>query len=203
MVRVKICGITNLEDAKIAMDAGADALGFVFAKSPRKISVSEAQKITRVLDPWVASVGVFVNESPAEILRVVSRCHLTAVQLHGEETQKDILKLKGLKVIKAFRVAQKSDLTAIKGYNATAYLFDAKVNGLYGGTGQSFDWSILKSNKIMAPIIVSGGLNVKNVHEAVRLLRPYGVDVSSGVEKYPGKKDKKLVREFIQNAKKF
>jgi len=201
MTRVKICGITNLRDAEDALRFGADAIGFVFAKSSRRVSVSEAKRIACTLGPWVSTVGVFVNESTENILRVVSECRLSAVQLHGDEPPSQLICLRPARIIKAFRVSEKADLKATAGYEADAYLFDTKVNDVYGGSGKSFDWSLLKSSGIKKPCIISGGLNPDNVRTVVRRLAPYGVDVSSGVEKSPGKKDPGLVKRFIQNAK--
>lgn len=202
MTRVKICGITNSEDARAALDAGADAIGLVFAKSPRRVSVKQAEEITRALGPWIAPVGVFVNASPDDILHTVRECRLSAVQLHGDETPADILKLKGVRVIKAFRVGEDLRPVTAQSYQADAYLFDTKVPGIYGGSGKSFDWSMLKAVAFDRPVIVSGGLDPKNVAKAIRAIRPYGVDVSSGVESAPGKKNAKLIKEFIRNAKK-
>ncbi len=201
VVRVKVCGITNVRDAMTAVDAGADALGFVFAPSPRRVAPAQALEIIRGVGPWIATVGVFVNEKLKNVKRIASFCGLSAVQLHGNESAAYVKQLAPLKVIKAFRVLEARDLRAVRGYDADAYLFDTKIKGLYGGTGQSFDWKILKSLKISRPVILSGGLDPKNVSRALRVLRPYGVDVSSGVEKAPGKKDAKLVREFIRRAK--
>jgi phosphoribosylanthranilate isomerase len=201
MVRVKICGITSVENAETALECGADAIGLVFAKSPRRVSVRQARKITAAVGPWMTTVGVFVNEKLGRVLRIAKACRLSAIQLHGDEPPSYIKRLGGHRVIKAVRVARSSDLEGAPDWGADALLFDTKVEGSFGGTGKSFDWKILKSRKIRKPFIVSGGLNPKNVREAVRVLSPYGVDVSSGVEKAPGKKDPALVREFIRNAK--
>jgi phosphoribosylanthranilate isomerase len=201
VVRVKVCGITNRRDAKAAVEAGADALGFVFAPSPRRVTPGRAREIIREVGPWVAAVGVFVNERPERIRRVALFCGLSAVQLHGDESAACARKLRPLKVIKAFRVAAPRDLRTLRGYPADAYLFDTKVKGVYGGSGKSFDWKILKALRTKAPVILSGGLGPRNVARAVRLVRPYGVDASSSLEKAPGKKDATLVREFIRRAK--
>jgi len=201
VTRVKICGITNRRDAEDALCFGADAIGFVFASSPRQISVNDAKKISRAVGPWITTVGVFVNESAQNILRVVSECRLGAIQLHGDEPASMVRRLKGHRIIKAFRIFRKSDLKKVADYDADAYLFDTKVSGVYGGSGKSFKWYLLKSTKISKPYIISGGLNPGNVSAVVRMLSPYGVDVSSGVEKKPGKKDPRLLKRFIQNAK--
>ncbi len=201
MVRVKICGITSLKDARMAVDCGADALGFVFAKSPRKISLQDARSIIRALGPWISTVGVFVDESPANIKKIAQFCGLSSVQLHGNEAPRGLEALFPLKVIKAFRVSSKADLRGLESYSPDAFLFDAKMAGQYGGTGKSFDWDLLKGVKVARPLILSGGLVPDNVRQAIRVVRPYGVDVSSGVEKSPGKKDPEKVRKFIINAK--
>lgn len=202
MVRVKICGITRVEDALAAVEAGADAIGLVFAKSSRRVSPAEGAKISRAVGPWISVVGVFVNEKPEVIRRVAAECRLTALQLHGEESPEEIRRLEGYKRIKAFRVENKADLKGLARYNTDAFLFDAKSGNAYGGTGKTFDWRVLEGLKIKMPWILSGGLSVKNVRQALKRLAPYGVDVSSGVEKRPGIKDPKLVKEFIQIAKK-
>lgn len=202
MVRVKICGITNVQDALDAVSFGADALGFVFAKSPRQVSPAKVRGIVAAVGPWVATVGVFVNEKPARIRRIALECGLSAVQLHGDESPADVRALKGLRVIKAFRVGEDLDTSSVKRFPADAYLFDAKVTGQYGGTGKIFDWDVLKKLKgLRKPVIVSGGLSPRNVKSAVRFLKPYGVEASSCVESRPGKKNMKLVKDFIRNAK--
>jgi phosphoribosylanthranilate isomerase len=201
MVKVKVCGITNQRDAEAAAVYGADAIGFIFAPSPRRLAPQTAKKIVKALGPFISTVGVFVNEKPAEILAIAEEVGLTAVQLHGDESAAVLKKLKDLRVIKAFRVAKAVDLYATRGYTPDAFLFDAKVEGLYGGTGKSFDWKILKNFDGKAPFILSGGLTPANVREAVSVARPYGVDVSSGVERQPGMKDADLIKEFIKNAK--
>lgn len=202
MVRVKICGITNEADARHALDCGADALGFVFADSPRKISVKQATAVIRSLGPWVVTVGVFVNESLSTIKRIARACRLSAVQLHGDETPGLIRKLRPLKVIKVFRVSSKNDVLHWRDYPADAFQLDTKTEGRFGGTGKSFDWTIATALKTGRPLILSGGLNPQNIRQAVLKTHPYGVDVSSGVERFPGKKDASKVREFITNAKK-
>lgn len=201
MTRVKICGITNLWDASNAVECGADAIGFIFAKSPRRVSVKTAGKISRTVGPWVATVGVFVNEKTENIRRIASECRLSAVQLHGDEPASFVRRLSGCKIIKTFRVSEKADLRNVMAYQVDAYLFDTKVSDIYGGSGKIFDWRILKSAAVRRPVILSGGLNPQNVKSAVKMLKPYGVDVSSGVEKSLGKKDLKLMKKFIQNAK--
>lgn len=207
MVKVKVCGITNLKDAEAALLCGADALGFVFAPSPRRISAARARQIIQSIGPFVTTVGVFVNESVESLDRIMSECRLSAAQLHGDETAGYTKRLGCCKVIKAFRVDEAFRLKDIAGFPADAYLFDTKVSGKYGGSGKSFDWKALsvqmsKSAGKAKPVIVSGGLHPGNVRQAIHALSPYAVDVSSGVEKKPGVKDHKLLKEFIHNAKK-
>jgi phosphoribosylanthranilate isomerase len=201
MTRVKICGITNEKDAEDALRLGADALGFVFAPSPRRVSPGLARKICRLAGPWTATVGVFVNAKAGEVKRLASECGLTAVQLHGDEKPAYLKTLGALKIIKAFRVENDFDLSHTEDYAADAYLFDAHAPGARGGTGKTFNWDLLKGAKVGRPLILSGGLNPANVEAAVKLLHPYGVDVSSGVESSPGKKDRRKLKEFIKNAK--
>lgn len=202
MVKVKICGITHFEDARHAVACGADALGFVFADSPRKISVRRASEIIRRLDPWTAVVGIFVNESSRAIKAAARACRLTVVQLHGDESPAFLKKIAPLKIIKSFRVASPEDLETLSGFEASAFLFDAKVEGRRGGTGKTFDWRLLQKHRPETPVILSGGLTPSNVTAAVRAVRPYAVDVSSGVEASPGRKDPAKVKRFILNAKK-
>ena len=201
MVKVKVCGITNLKDAQAALEAGADALGFVFAASPRKVTTAQASKIVKALGPWVATVGVFVNETPESMIRTASECGLSCIQLHGDENPLLTKKLSSFKVIKVFRVDERFKQSVMDRYDADAFLLDTKTKDLFGGSGKTFDWKLLDPKKIRRPFILSGGLHPKNVRRAVRALKPYGVDVSSGVERFPGKKDQKLMKEFIQNAK--
>lgn len=201
-MRVKICGITNRHDAESAASLGADAIGFVFAESPRQITVQEASRISKAVGPWIATVGVFVNEKWEAVQRIADQCRLSAVQLHGDESPAYAKKLsKVIKVIKAFRISNRVDLDAIKGYDTDAFLFDSRVPSQRGGSGVSFDWTLLKSRRIGSPFIISGGLNPENVKQAIRELAPYGVDVASGVESSPRKKSVGRMRDFIKNAK--
>ena len=201
MVRVKICGITNSSDAQAAVLYGADALGFIFCKSLRKVSVAQAKEISLVAGPWVATVGVFMDQPVEEVLKVARELRLTAIQLHGKEKESYAKKLAPFKVIKAFHVDKRFDFSEIRDYPADAFLFDTKVAGKPGGTGKAFDWKILKGITFRKPVILSGGLNVQNVKRAVDMTLPYGVDVSSSIESVPGKKNPELVKEFIANAK--
>lgn len=202
-VRVKICGITNVDDARAAMDFGADAIGVIFADSRRRVTEEEAAQISRAVGPWISVLGVFVDESAAEMKRIARDCGLSAVQLHGRETPRTVASMGGIKVVKAFHVGEgfrPGEMTRYKA--ADAFLFDTKVPGLAGGTGVSFDWSLLKGFRSEKPFIISGGLHAGNVADAIRHFRPYGVETASGVETVPGRKDRKKMRDFIRNAKK-
>jgi len=197
VTRVKICGITVAEDAAAAVEAGADALGFVFAPgTPRLVRSEVVERIVRDLPPFVTTVGVFVNQPLEEVLQVVGRCRLQAVQLHGDEPEEYSRSLP-IRVIKGIRVRDARDLAPIGVYPAHAFLLDAFVEGKAGGTGTTVPWDLARQAKGNAPIILSGGLRPETVAQAVRTVRPYGVDVSSGVEASPGRKDHKKVREFI------
>ena len=204
MVRVKICGITNAADALAAVDAGADLLGFNFyAKSPRRIAESAAAKIRPRLPKEVDAVGIFVNAPTADVAALCKSLKLDAAQLHGDETAETVAELAGsIPVVKAFRVDLDFDLKTLKDYSrAFAFLFDAVVSGQYGGTGHSTDWDAAKQAAVKHRIILAGGLKVENVAAAVRIVRPYGIDVASGVESKPGKKDHGRLREFIQEVR--
>lgn len=200
MVKVKICGITNREDALEAVDAGADALGFVFYKgSPRHISPDVAKDIVKSIPPFVTTVGVFVDERGEEIERTMRYAAIDVAQLHGNETPEACPT--GMRVIKAIRVKELIDLEPLKHYRVSAFLLDTYTPESLGGTGQIFNWDIALAAKEFGRIILAGGLNPDNVEKAVRWVRPYAVDVSSGVEEEKGKKDYKKIRLFIERAK--
>ena len=204
MVRVKICGITNSADAFAAIDAGANLLGFNFyEKSPRHITEAEAAKIRPRLPKKVEAVGIFVNASPAEVTALRKSLKLDAVQLHGDETPESVAQIARLmRVIKAFRVEPEFPLATLDEYpEAFAFLFDAAHTGQYGGTGRTTDWDVARRAALSRRIILAGGLKVENVAAAVRIVRPYGIDVASGVESEPGKKDPGLLHEFIQEVR--
>lgn len=199
--RVKICGITSLEDALHAAACGADALGFVFYPgSPRFIAAERVRKIIAELPPLVTTVGLFVNETPACIGEVVALCGLDAVQLHGDETPAQCL-CPPARVIKALRLQEGMDEAIFSSYPVAALLLDAYVPDRFGGTGHRCDWQRAAVVSAQQRVILAGGLTPENVAEAVRLVRPYGVDVSSGVEKRPGEKDPEKVARFIRVAK--
>jgi phosphoribosylanthranilate isomerase len=200
MTRVKICGITNWTDAKVCVDAGASAIGLNFyAESPRSVSPAAAWEIIRRLPPFVSAVGVFVNWRPEAVLSLARALHLHAVQLHGDESVDDVETLAAqISVIKAVQVKSGFRAESLKKYSAASgILLDGFRAGLRGGTGATVDWKLAASAGRHANIILAGGLNPKNVAEAISVARPYAVDVASGVESKPGKKDARLVREFM------
>ncbi len=200
MTRVKICGITNKEDALLAVEAGADALGFVFFKeSPRYISHDAAREIIAHVPAFVSTVGVFVNEPAWRIHEIMKITGLDIAQLHGDESPRECSKFR--RVIKALRVAKLTDLDPIKQYDASAFLLDTYSKDSYGGTGTTFNWDIAVEAKRYGNIVLAGGLTPDNVADAVRHVAPFAIDVSSGVEAEKGKKDPVKLREFIRRAK--
>jgi phosphoribosylanthranilate isomerase len=202
MVQVKICGITSVEDAQAAVDAGADALGFVFyPPSPRYVTPEEAEQIIHTLPPFVTTVGLFVDVALAIVCETAARCGLDRVQLHGRETP-EFCRQVTRPVIKAFRVENARSLRLLPEYKVSAYLLDAYVVGaLPGGTGVSFSWELAAQASPYGPVILAGGLTPENVKVAIAQTHPYGVDVSTGVERAPGIKDHEKVRQFIARAK--
>ena len=197
MTLVKICGITNLADARAAVDAGADLLGFNFYRpSPRYISPADARKITNQLPPSVVKVGVFVNEGLHSVQRIAAEAGLSAVQLHGDETPEYCRELSETYVIKAFGARDNLDLAA---YNVDAIMLDTKDDLLHGGTGRTFDWSIAQRTHTSVPkLFLAGGLSPENVAEAITTVRPYAVDACSSLEERLGKKNHERVRAFVQ-----
>jgi phosphoribosylanthranilate isomerase len=194
---VKICGITNLEDALFTTDLGADALGFVFAKgSPRTITPEAAGNIIRRLPPFIVPVGVFVDSPTEEILSIIEISGIQCVQLHGDETLSEYSKL-NIPVIKSFRVDEHFHVDRLLQFPATAYLLDAFVTGTMGGTGKTFDWNIALAAKAYGRIILAGGLTPENISDAIIKVKPYGIDISSGVESEPGKKDKQKLQQLF------
>ena len=201
MVRAKICGITNREDALCAVDYGADALGFIFyKKSPRYIAPEKAAEIVFDLPPFVTSVGVFVNASERHVDVAVKLAGLRAIQLHGDEPPEACLG-HAVPVIRALRVGSDFDAQTMQSHLVNTFLLDTARAGSYGGTGEIFDWAKAREAKAYGRIILSGGLNPDNVREAIEQVAPYAVDTSSGVEAEPGKKDPKKVRDFLARAK--
>ncbi len=203
MVKAKVCGITTPEDALAAASSGADAIGLVFAESPRKVSLEEAREIAAALPEGVLKVGVFVNEEPEEVLRIAREVGLDYAQLHGDETPETVTFLRegGVKVMKALRVRDEGSLAAMEGYGADLVMLDAWSEKARGGTGERFDWALAKSLRGRGNIVVSGGLSPENVREAISFFEPYGVDASSSLEEAPGKKNEERVRRFVSAAK--
>jgi len=197
MTRVKICGITNIEDALVAATSGADALGFIFTSSPRHIEPVSAREIIEQLSPFVTTVGVFMNERSSIINEICDITHIDVVQLHGEEPP-DFCRYIKRRIIKRFAIDKNEPTESLyqlmKTYRASAYLIDPGC-----GSGQTFNWHIIKN--IDLPLVIAGGLNMSNVKEMVRILNPYGIDVCSGVEESPGKKDHIKLKDFIREVK--
>lgn len=198
-MRVKICGITNSDDAQAAVEAGADALGFMlYEKSPRRVNLDQARAIIRRLPPFVARVGVFVDPAPDDVIRAIEESGIDTVQFHGAESVEFCRRFL-VATIKAFRVQGEETLRQVGEYDAMAWLLDSYVPGQPGGTGATFNWELARAAVRLNPhVILAGGLTPANIQEAIQVVRPYGVDVSSGVESAPGKKDHALIRRFIE-----
>ena len=200
MVKIKICGITNLEDALLAAELGADALGFIFyPKSPRKVAPETAREIIAQLPPFVASVGVFVDEAAAVVEDLAAKVRLDWVQLHGQESPEYCRSL-GRKVIKVFRIKDENSLRLLADYQgaAQAMLLDTYKKGQVGGTGEVFDWHLAREAKPYGRIILAGGLTPANVAQAIEVAQPAAVDAASGTEAAPGKKDPAKLRAFFK-----
>ena len=201
MIKVKICGITNKEDALYAAGCGANALGFIFyEKSPRYIEPDDAKTIIAALPPFVTTVGVFVNKDFNDIRDITLLTGVTVVQLHGDESPSYCNLVEG-KLIKAIRVKNDSSIEGLKKYDVDTFLLDSFDKNSFGGSGLTFDWKLAEKAKQYGKIILAGGLTPDNVEEAVKKVAPYGVDVNSGVEKKPGIKNKNKVKKFIIRSK--
>ncbi|EJR32794.1 MULTISPECIES: phosphoribosylanthranilate isomerase [Bacillus cereus group] len=200
-MKVKICGITDMETAKRACEYGADALGFVFAESKRKITPKRAEEIIQELPANVLKIGVFVNESVEVIQKIADECGLTHVQLHGDEDNYQIRRL-NIPSIKSLGVTSESDMKNAQRYETDYILFDSPKEKFHGGNGKTFSWELLghMPKELRKKTILAGGLNALNIEEAIRTVRPYMVDVSSGVET-EGKKDVEKIKQFIIKAK--
>jgi len=204
VVLVKICGITNWPDARAACEAGANFLGFNFyEESPRHIAPADASKIRAQLPKNVEAVGIFVNAKPVAIGSLTASVRLDAAQLHGDETPTAVAEVaRAIRVFKAFRVGPDFSLATFDAYpDAFAFLLAAAHIGQYGGTGRTTDWTLARRAALSSRIILAGGLKVENVAAAIRLVRPFAVDVASGVESKPGKKDHGRLRDFIQEVR--
>ncbi len=199
-VRVKICGITRVEDALPAARAGADAIGLVFAASPRRVTVAEAAEVVSHLPSFVCPVGVFVDADVEEVKDTAARAGLHCVQLHGGESPEYLARLGGLSVIKAIRVRDAGDVKAAAAYESAAVLLDTASSLAAGGTGETFPWRYAAGLAAERPVILAGGLNADNVVEAIRTAHPWAVDVSSGVEERAGVKSAEKVREFVRRV---
>ena len=203
MVKVKFCGITNIDDAEKAVNLGIDALGFVFAQSPRRITPDKARYIINKLPPFVDTVGVFVDEEIETIRGISQYCGLSLVQLHGDHTPEFCDKLMPY-AIKAFRVKDSKILSSIIQYkgHVRALLLDSYESGKMGGTGKTFDWELaLTVRESGIPVILAGGLNLSNIENALSTVKPWAVDISSGIEELPGKKSLKLMKDLMQKIK--
>ena len=200
-VRIKICGIMNKEDAIAAAHFGADALGFVFATSPRKVSAESAREIIKTLPPFVKTVGVFVDEDPERVSSIAARCGLDILQFHGSESV-GYCNSFNRRVIKAVRMQSRDELKNLSNYVdvVDGLLLDTYVPNKLGGTGITFDWELAVEARKYGRIILAGGLNPENVAAAIRMVKPYAVDASSGLERSPGVKDHEKMAQFIQEA---
>jgi phosphoribosylanthranilate isomerase len=200
MTQVKICGITNVEDALSAVEAGAELLGFNFyPKSPRYVSPADARRIVEQLPGGIERVGVFVNEDAEGVARIASEACVATVQLHGDETPEFCAGLRGFSVIKALRVGENFRVEDAVEFETDAVLLDAFVEDFRGGTGRTFDWAIAKRTREVVPkLVLAGGLTPENVAAAIKSVRPYAVDVCSGVEIAPGRKSFQLMRRFVE-----
>src|SRR3989304_1257011 len=200
VVRVKICGITNLEDAFLAVNLGADALGFIFAKSPRRIEPEKAREIIDNLPPLVSKVGVFGDENGEKVKEVAAFCGLDTLQFHGDESPSYCRNFRSLfKVIKSFRIRNLKSLKPLSLYSVDAILLDTYSKEAMGGTGKTFNWGIAKEAQGFGrPLILSGGLNPSNVTRAINLVEPYAVDAKRGANFPPGKKNQEKFRVFLE-----
>jgi phosphoribosylanthranilate isomerase len=197
--KVKICGITNLADAQMAVAAGADVLGFNFyEKSPRHVSLTTAAAILKQLPQFILRAGVFVDPEEELVMRAIGECGLGLLQFHGDEPPEFCVQF-GLMSVKAFRIRSADSLKELPRYRTEAYLLDAFLPEAVGGTGKKFNWDLaIEAQRFGKPIFLAGGLTPENVADAVRKVKPFGVDVASGVESAPGKKDKAKVNAFIE-----
>ncbi len=204
-MRVKICGVTNLDDAAEAVRLGTWAIGLIhYVKSPRACEPAEAARIGAAFRRKCEVVGVFVNPELDEVDKAVENAGLTMVQLNGQEGQSfcaEVARRTGVKVIKAIHVSSAADVHAAEAFRTDFHLFDRKGKGLWGGTGESFDWELLAKHRSQVPAIVAGGLRPDNVAGAISITRPHAVDVASGVEAEPGRKDHALMEAFFEAAK--
>ena len=204
-MKVKVCGITSYHDAALALDLGVDALGFnFFPRSPRYIAPEEVRAIIKRLPPFTVSVGLFVNSEYGTVVEAARVSGVQVLQLHGDESPEYCEKLSGRPLIKVLRIGDDFSsglVDDLERYPVHAFLLDARDDLLFGGTGKTFDWSISRRIRRVRPLILAGGLRPGNVSEAIRIVDPYAVDVCSGVESSPGRKDPVLLREFMNEVR--
>ena len=201
MPRIKICGIISIEIALAATRLGADALGFVFYPgSPRFVEPDQVRDIVAALPPFISTVGLFVDEEAARVVEIMTHCGLDIAQLHGDIAV-DELPFAERRIIRALRVRDETSLEGVARFKDATILLDTYVEGRMGGTGETFDWSLAARVAKTRRVVLAGGLTPENVAEAIRVVRPYGVDVSSGVEMSPGRKDSEKIAAFIRNAR--
>jgi phosphoribosylanthranilate isomerase len=203
MVRVKICGVTRPQDVRVIVKEGADAIGFQMTMGPRKITKERAQRLVRLVPPFVTPVGVFVNEPLSKIKALIKFCGFQVVQLHGSETNEFCARIP-VPVIKAIGMQKAQSYRTFQGFQVAAFLLDHYNKDKHGGTGEGFNWkwTVQAARQLPAPVLIAGGLTPENVTHAVQTARPFGVDVASGVESQPGLKDPRKVSLFIRRAKK-
>ncbi|MBN1613023.1 MAG: phosphoribosylanthranilate isomerase [Deltaproteobacteria bacterium] len=198
MTEIKICGITSLEDALTAADCGADALGFIFHRpSPRFVTPERVRKIVNHLPPHIATVGVFVNKPAIEVREIVSRCGLHLIQLHGDESPAYCSQFPASTLIRALSTHSREDRESPECYVVRAFLLDAREGDRYGGTGKTADWDLAARISRRYPLILAGGLQAGNIVRAIHCVRPAAVDLNSGVESQPGKKDRRKIEETV------
>lgn len=199
---IKVCGMTSREDVVFAVNIGVDALGFILAESPRQVSLEEVEDLCCNLPPFITRVAVVVNPEPEEVEKIEKSGLFDYIQFHGSE-EPELLKSTVLKSVKAISIAGRKDLRKIEKYRATAdyFLFDTKIGSQTGGTGQSFDWSLIKELEL--PYILAGGLGVENIEEALKKLNPAAVDINSQVENEPGKKNHRLLKKTVKKIKNY
>ena len=202
-MKVKVCGITSYEDAAMALDNGVDALGFnFFPPSPRYLKPADARSIIRRLPPFAITVGLFVNVANEDRVSEMARiAGVQVLQLHGDETPEYCKRLADWPLIKVLRIDKSGIPQNLEEYSVQGFLLDTRDDALFGGTGKSFDWDLARSIKRFRPIILAGGLRPDNVREAIRVVAPYGVDVCSGVESAPGKKDRSKLMQFMKEVR--
>ncbi len=204
MVKVKICGITNPQDASMAVELGVDALGFILAPSPRQVTPEKVRDIIDNLPPFLQTVGVFVDEDLTTIRDILDFCGLDMIQLHGNEPPEFCREMMP-HTVKAFRLKDASSLSLIRLYQGQvrALLLDTYQDGIKGGTGKYFDWNLaIKAGELGMPVILSGGLRPANIQRAISTVKPYAVDVNSGIEESPGKKSPLLMKQLMENIRK-